>query len=78
MSEEKVNRVGVMFLGDRAYREVDGQKYLLDKYGMASTLELEWWQTPSGEAEDRRTCGRFCTWRSSTGRTTGTAKPIGF
>ena len=54
MSEEKVNRVGVMFLGDRAYREVDGQKYLLDKYGMASTLELEWWQTPSGEAEDVR------------------------
>jgi hypothetical protein len=26
---------------------VDGQQYLLDKYGMASTLELEWWQTPS-------------------------------
>ena len=54
MSEEKFNRVGVMFFGDRAYREVDGQQYLLDKYGMASTLELEWWQSPSGEAEDVR------------------------
>jgi hypothetical protein len=52
MSEEKLNRIGVMFLKEGAYREVDGQTYLLDKYGMASSLELEWWQSATGEAED--------------------------
>ncbi len=55
MSEKQINIVGVMFLGERAYRESDGQQqYLLDKYGMASTLRLEWLQTPSGEAGDVR------------------------
>ncbi len=52
MSEEKLNRIGVMFLKEGAYREVDGQTYLLDKYGMAASLELEWWQSATGEAED--------------------------
>ena len=52
MSEEKLNRIGVMFLKEGAYREVDGQRYLLDKYGMASMLELRWWRSATAEAED--------------------------
>ena len=45
MSEAKLNVIGLKYLKERAYREIGGgQRYLHDKYTMATLLEMEWWK----------------------------------